>query len=98
MAKLGKRLTALRAGIDRSKLYPVEEAVKMIKDRLEQHKITIRNIRHDALKGLKDLKGKSGVGEDAEKKAETDVNDLTKKYEGQLDAHFEKRSKDIMTV
>jgi large subunit ribosomal protein L1 len=30
---LGKRTTALREGVDRTKLYPVEEAVKMVKDR-----------------------------------------------------------------
>ena len=33
MAHLGKRTTALRQGIDRSKLYPLEEAVKMVKER-----------------------------------------------------------------
>jgi ribosome recycling factor len=75
-----------------------KKQVKIIKERLEQHKITMRNARHDALKALKEIKGKSGVGEDAEKKAEGDVNDLIKKYEAQLDAHFEKKSKDIMTV
>lgn len=75
-----------------------KKTLKIIKDRLEQHKVTIRNIRHEALKHLKEIKGKSGVGEDAEKKAETDVNDLTKQYEGQLDARFEKKSVEIMTV
>jgi ribosome recycling factor len=75
-----------------------KKQIKMIKDRLEQHKVTIRNIRHDALKHLKDLKGKSGVGEDAEKKAEEDVNELTKTYETSLDNHFDKKSKEIMTV
>jgi large subunit ribosomal protein L1 len=30
---LGKRTVALREGVDRTKLYPVEEAVKMVKDR-----------------------------------------------------------------
>src|SRR3974390_3016151 len=33
MANLGKRTNALRQGIDRSKLYPLEEAVKMVKER-----------------------------------------------------------------
>src|SRR5438876_12185174 len=33
MAKLGKRTIAVGEGIDRSKLYPLEEAVKMVKDR-----------------------------------------------------------------
>jgi len=75
-----------------------KKTVKLIKDRLEQHKITIRNVRHEALKHLKENKGKMGVGEDAEKKAEEEVNNLTKTYEGQLEAHFERKSKEIMTV
>ena len=29
----GKRITAVREGVDRTKLYPLEEAVKMVKDR-----------------------------------------------------------------
>ncbi|HYF48000.1 MAG TPA: ribosome recycling factor [Planctomycetota bacterium] len=75
-----------------------KKTVKLIKERLEQHKVTIRKIRHDALNSLKEIKGKSGVGEDAEKKAEEEVNELTKKHEGMLDAHFEKKSKEVMTV
>ena len=75
-----------------------KKVIKLIKDRLEQHKVTIRNTRHEALKHLKDLKGKSGVSEDAEKKAESDVNELTKTYEGQLDVNFDRKSKEIMTV
>jgi ribosome recycling factor len=75
-----------------------KKTIKLIKDRLEQHKVTMRNIRHEALKHLKDLKGKSGVGEDAEKKAEEDVNALIKQYEGLLDTHFDRKSKEIMTV
>jgi len=75
-----------------------KKVIKIIKDRLEQHKVTIRNVRHDALKLLKDNKGKMGVGEDAEKKAEVEVNDLIKKYEGQLESHFERKSVEIMTV
>lgn len=69
---------------------------KTIKDRMEQHKVTLRNVRHDAVKGIKDLKGK--VSEDDQKKAEEEINSLTRKYEGQLDAHFDKKSKEIMTV
>jgi large subunit ribosomal protein L1 len=33
MTNLGKRTTKAREGIDRTKLYPIEEAVKMVKDR-----------------------------------------------------------------
>ncbi len=33
MTNLGKRTTAIREGVDRTKLYPLEEAVKMVKER-----------------------------------------------------------------
>jgi large subunit ribosomal protein L1 len=33
MTKLGKRTEALRKGVDRDKTYPIEEAVKMVKER-----------------------------------------------------------------
>src|SRR5262250_246596 len=33
MVQLGKRTVAIRQGVDRTKLYPLEEAVKMVKDR-----------------------------------------------------------------
>src|ERR671939_1135589 len=35
MAKLGKRTKQVRQGVERSKLYPVEDAVKMIKERAQ---------------------------------------------------------------
>jgi large subunit ribosomal protein L1 len=33
MAKIGKRLKALREGVDREKFYPLEQAVKVVKER-----------------------------------------------------------------
>ena len=33
MAKLGKRTTAIREGIDRKKLYAIDEAIKLVKER-----------------------------------------------------------------
>jgi len=33
MTNLGKRTTAIRQGVDRAKLYPLEEAVQMVKER-----------------------------------------------------------------
>src|ERR1700751_6276011 len=33
MSRLGKRTTKIREGIDREKLYPLDEAVKLVKER-----------------------------------------------------------------
>jgi ribosome recycling factor len=75
-----------------------KQTVKMLKDRLEQHKVALRNIRKDALKHVSENKGKAGVSEDAVKQSEDEVQNLTKKYEEQLDTAFDKKSKEVMTV
>ena len=73
-----------------------KKTIKTIKDRMEQHKVTLRNVRHEAVKGVKDLKGK--VSEDEQKRGDDEINELIKKYEAQLETHFDKKSKEIMTV
>lgn len=75
-----------------------KQTVKLLKDRLEQHKVALRNIRKDTLKSLSENKGKPGVSEDALKKNEEEVQELIKKFEKQLDDAFEKKSKEVMTV
>ena len=72
--------------------------VKQIKERLEQHKVTIRSLRHEALKSLKSIEKSAGVSEDQVKKAEHDINALTKEYEGKIDGAFERKSVELMTV
>lgn len=75
-----------------------KKQVKQIKERLEQHKVTIRSIRHDAQKALKAMEKGAGFSEDDVKKAEQTVNDMTKEYEAKIDAAFERKSIEIMTV
>ena len=75
-----------------------QQTVKALKDRLEQHKISIRNTRKDTIKHVEGTKGQSGVSEDTIESAKSEIQDLTKKYENQLDQGYEKKSKQIMTV
>ena len=75
-----------------------KQTVKVLKERLEQHKVALRNIRKDTLKHIAENKGKPGVSEDALKEGENDLQGLTKKYEAQLDAAFDKKSREVMTL
>ena len=74
------------------------QTVKLLKERLEQHKVALRNIRKDALKHIGENKGKPGVSEDSLKQSEGEVQGLTRRHEGQLDAAFEKKSREVMTI
>ncbi|MBF25794.1 MAG: ribosome recycling factor [Flavobacteriales bacterium] len=73
------------------------ELVKQVKTEIENCKISIRNTRRDANDELKTL-NKDGLSDDALKIAEEKIQALTDKYVTQIDAIFEVKEKDILTV
>jgi ribosome recycling factor len=69
--------------------------VKMAKSETENAKVSIRNVRKDANDELKKM---DGVSEDIIKDAEASVQDITNEFSAKIDAHFDKKEKEIMTV
>src|SRR5215216_3723083 len=63
------------------------ELVKRCHGEGENSKVSIRNIRRDAIESIKKLQ-KNGLSEDAAKDAEADVQELTNKYISVVDKHF----------
>lgn len=63
----------------------------------EHAKVAIRNIRRDAIEGIKKAQ-KNGLSEDAAKDAEDEVQSLTDKYISLVDKHLASKEKDIMAV
>src|SRR5687767_1121329 len=73
------------------------ELVKKCQGEGEHSKVSIRNIRRDAVEGIKKMQ-KNGLSEDAAKDAEADVQEVTNKYIAIVDKHLEKKEKEIMAV
>lgn len=73
------------------------DLIKQAKVEIENGKISIRNVRKDANNALTKLK-KDGVSEDAVKRGEDQVQQLTNKFTEKLDDLYTKKEKDIMTV
>ena len=73
------------------------ELVKQAKNESETCKISIRNSRKEANDEIKKL-AKDGLGEDAVKEAETNIQELTDKYIKLMDEHMDKKEKEILTV
>jgi len=73
------------------------ELVKRCHGEGEHSKVAIRNIRRDAIEGIKKLQ-KSGLSEDAAKDAETSVQQVTDKYITQIEKHLVTKEKEIMVV
>jgi ribosome recycling factor len=73
------------------------ELVKRCQGEGEQSKVAIRNIRRDAIEGIKKLQ-KGGLSEDAAKDAEADAQEMTNRYISLVDKHLAQKEKEIMAV
>jgi ribosome recycling factor len=73
------------------------ELVKKCQGEGEHSKVSVRNIRRDAVEGIKKLQ-KNGLSEDAAKDAEEEVQQLTNRYISVVDKHLATKEKEIMAI
>jgi ribosome recycling factor len=73
------------------------ELVKKCNAEGEHAKVAVRNIRRDAIEGIKKLQ-KDGLSEDAAKDAEADIQQITDKHTNLIEKHLEAKEKEIMAV
>lgn len=74
------------------------EIVKDISRMSEDAKVSIRNIRRDAIDKLKKMKKDSEITEDDQKQAEKRVQDMTDKCCSEIEVLSEKKQKEIMEI
>lgn len=70
------------------------EIVKTASEKVEEAKVGIRNVREDARKDIKEAK----LPEDATKRAEKEIDDLTKEYTDKIEAEFKAKEAEIMKI
>lgn len=75
-----------------------KELVKRCNGEGEQGKVSIRNIRRDAIEQIKKLQKDGDASEDAAKDAEAAIQELTNKYIALVEKHLEAKEKEIMAV
>lgn len=71
-----------------------KEIVKNASTKVEDAKVAIRNVREDARKELKAAE----LPEDIKKRAEKEVDELTKEFTDKIDAAFKTKSAEIMSI
>lgn len=71
-----------------------KEIVKTTSTKVEEAKVSIRNVREDARKDIKGLE----LPEDARKRAEKEIDDLTKEYTDKIDEAFRAKEAEIMKI
>lgn len=75
-----------------------KEMVKIIHKRLEEAKISIRNIRRDSNEAVRKLKAAGELAEDLMKKSEKIIQELTDKFCKEADDIAEKKEKEVSTI
>jgi len=74
-----------------------KELVKKCNNEGENGKISIRNIRREAIEQIKKLQ-KDGISEDITKDAEAAVQDITNRFIALIEKHLQAKEKEIMAV
>ena len=74
------------------------ELAKQVKKYGEDAKVAMRNIRRDGMDYVKNLKKKSEITEDEQKKAEKDLQDMLDKYIKKVDEALAAKEKELMAL
>jgi ribosome recycling factor len=75
-----------------------KELVKVVRGLAENHRVAVREIRRDAVKGLKELVDSGAVGSDEEHRAEEQVQKLTDDHTKQIDDLLKHKEAEVMEV
>lgn len=75
-----------------------KEMVKLCHKRLEEAKISIRNIRRDGNDAIRKQKAAGEIAEDIMKKTEKSIQELTDKYCKEADDIAEKKEKEVSSI
>ena len=74
------------------------DLVKQVNRRVEETKVTIRNIRRDALEELREYEDEALISEDEFTRARDQLQDITDSYTEKAEEVAERKEKDIMQV
>ncbi len=75
-----------------------KELTKQVRKYAEDAKVAMRNVRRDGMDYVKNLKKKSEITEDEQKKAEKDLQDMLDKYTKRVDEALAAKEKELMAI
>ena len=75
-----------------------QELVKQAKQRCEEAKVTVRNERRDANDSVKAATKEGDLSQDEEKRSLKQIQEMTDDFVKQIDALFEKKQQEILSI
>ncbi len=74
-----------------------KDLVRQLRRRVEEEKVTVRNVRREAVDAIKTALKNRELPEDEARRAETDIQKMTDRFVKMIDEIGESREKDVMT-
>lgn len=75
-----------------------KQMVKTVHTKVEEAKIAVRNIRRDAISQAKEFKDEKMISEDDERRAETQIQEITNKFTARADEIGKEKERDVMQI
>lgn len=75
-----------------------KQLVKVLRSKVEEGKVSVRNVRRDAMDSVKDLLKEKEIGEDEERRAEAEIQDLTNRFIEEADVLGKAKEEEILEV
>jgi ribosome recycling factor len=75
-----------------------KQLVKVVQGHVEEAKVAVRNIRRDAMAHVKELMNEKLVGEDDERRAEHQIDELTKRFVTDADNVGKAKEQEVLEV
>jgi ribosome recycling factor len=75
-----------------------KQLVKLVHGHVEEGKVALRNIRRDAMTHVKELLGEKLIGEDDERRAEHQVDELTRRYVSDAERVGKAKEQEVLEV
>ena len=75
-----------------------KDMIRVVRSEAEGGRIAIRNIRRDALHDIKELLKEKMIGEDDERRAEGEIQDITDKRVAEIDKVLAEKESELMEI
>lgn len=88
----------IRLGIPQPTEERRKDLVKQVKARVEESRVSLRNVRRDGQEQLRKLLADKAISEDDERRGQDDLQKLTDRYQKELDQTGSKKEVEVMEV
>ena len=75
-----------------------KDLIRVVRNEAEGGRVAIRNIRRDAMSDVKDLMKEKMIGEDDERRGETEIQTITDRHVARVDAMLAEKEAELMEV